>query len=253
MKSQARELIELCEQALAMDGDCDFGKSSYITGGINNRAVTSLKNIKFFKLPKDSNGIYAIGNYNWDDNAYILAKIGWVEEDKRDRARYLSAIQLESIRDKFKLTKLGYKNVHRVVGVETDKSERQNGYGFLLYTLLLTEYDMNILGDFEQYAGARKLWKKLSETDGIQVDIVNIASCTKEFENIKLDSISDSRVWLSKSKYDDINSKPKGDRSKDELKEIKIANNLRLISKSVGYQVKIEYLPDSFINTLRLD
>lgn len=252
MQSKAKKLRELCEQALAIDGDCDFGKSSYITSGINRRGVLSIKNIKFFKLPRDPDGIYAIGNYNWNDDAYILARIEWCEEDKRDRAMYLSAIQLEAIRDKFKLTRLGYKNVYRVVGVETDESERQNGFGFLLYTMLLTEYGMNILGDFEQYTGARKLWKRLSETDGIQVDIVNIASCSKEFENIELDSISDSRVWLSQLRYEDLNNKPKGAKSKEELKEIKVANNLRLISKNVGYKMKIEYLPDSFINTLRL-
>ncbi|RTI48600.1 hypothetical protein C3I27_04045 [Campylobacter jejuni] len=252
MQSKAKKLRKLCEQALAIDGDCDFGKSSYISQtGDNKRGLASIENPKFFKIPSDKK-VFGIGTYKWASDSFILFQIEWSEKDKRDRALYLSAIQLEAIRDKFKLTKLGYKNVYRVVGVETDPGMRIKGYGYLLYTMLLTEYGMNILGDFEQYTGARRLWKKLSETDGIQVDIVNIASCSKEFENIELDSISDSRVWLSQLRYEDLNNKPKGAKSKEELKEIKVANNLRLISKNVGYKMDIEYLPDSFINTLRL-
>lgn len=138
--------LMLFEQALAAPGDCDFGEASYING-INKRALRSIKDPKFFRIP-DTEGMFGIGTYVHDDNAYILFSVDYDAIDNRDRAKYLAAVQLEPLNDKFKLSRFGFDNIYKVSGVETDKKERYKGFGFLLYTLLLTEYKMDIVGDY---------------------------------------------------------------------------------------------------------
>lgn len=245
--------LKLFEQALAAPGDCDFGEASYING-INKRALRSIKDPKFFRIP-DTEGMFGIGTYAHDDNAYILFSVDYDAIDNRDRAKYLAVIQLEPLNDKFKLSRLGFNNIYKVSGVETDKKERYKGFGFLLYTLLLTEYKMDIMGDYMQYEGARNLWKKLSQTNGIEVSIINITN-NNIYRDLTLDSNLEPNVWTDINRFNDIITKAKHLKTKVDIKAEKVGKNLRLIPKNISYKPIIKWLGSTesskYIKSLKL-
>ena len=76
-----------------------------------------------------------------------------------------------------------------------------------MYKYFVKEKNYTIVGDSEQYYGARMLWAKLSKNLDLKVDIYNIKKNELLFTDVilhhgKYDSDFDERLWsYSKDKH----------------------------------------------------
>jgi hypothetical protein len=82
----------------------------------------------------------------------------------------MSAVANLSFRDKGKI--LGYSNLHKVNSIAVKQELQGLGIAKQLYMWLVTQKIL-ILGDREQYFGARKLWATLSRMADVVVDIID--------------------------------------------------------------------------------
>jgi hypothetical protein len=95
---------------------------------------------------------------------------------------------------------LGLKNVFNVDSVAVSTTNQGAGIAKALYLHFVKKLKFNILGDEEQYFGARKLWTKLSQTEDTTVDIIDIDKNEYIEKNVILhhghyDHEFDDRVW----------------------------------------------------------
>jgi hypothetical protein len=65
---------------------------------------------------------------------------------------------------------LGYKNVLQTSEVQTDYDSRNEGYASSLY-LSLIEAGNTLISDYSQFDGARNLWRSISSTNNIKLDV----------------------------------------------------------------------------------
>lgn len=68
-----------------------------------------------------------------------------------------------------------HKRLMNVDGVKVNESVQGLGLATAMYSFLVKQEDMVILGDEIQYFGARRLWAKLSKRLDLTVDIVDIS------------------------------------------------------------------------------
>lgn len=220
------------KMAIAYNGDYDFGNLSWVDDTMSSSGMSFYPIIDrhFFNW---GNKILGVGKHKYVKDRYMLYQVVTDNRDDtvRSRAKLLTAVQLQKINNLYKLNKFGYENVYLEEAIETAYDSRGNGYGFLLYLLLLSKYKISILSDNKHYDGARKLWKRLSEYKDTKVDIVDISgnSNTLVQENVIIKSALDNRIWIDEKSYNDILSKRKIELSKEDKKSIQIANNIRLI------------------------
>ena len=102
-----------------------------------------------------------------------------------------------SFRDKGKI--LGYPNLHNVNSVAVKEIARGFGIAKQMYVWLVKNKIL-ILGDQEQYFGARKLWANLSRMTDVVVDIIDFDSEIVIDRNVTLhhgqfDADFDRRAW----------------------------------------------------------
>jgi hypothetical protein len=98
-----------------------------------------------------------------------------------------------------------YGNLHNVDGVAV--SLFRKGLGSFMYKYFVKQLKYTILGDAEQYFGARVLWAKLSKELDLQVDLYNTKTDSVIEENVilhhgKYNNDFDARLWsFSKDKH----------------------------------------------------
>ncbi len=201
-------LKEVNEMAIAQKGNLkDYGNfiTTYKKGSVNDFMRLIDKNIKISSLSSYKLELYEIQNRKINQPDYLLGY--WTKEEvdtkigieEKDVFRVIFAIQI-SKRTPF----LEYKNVVNIDGVFTaeDIEFRRKGIATFMYLYLVNEMKFTILGDLEQYFGARKLWTGLSKIKSFQVDIVDLKKNKVVFNNIilehgELDEEFDKRLWDS--------------------------------------------------------
>jgi hypothetical protein len=109
---------------------------------------------------------------------------------------------------KYKNTKT-YATVHNVdgVGVKTTNA----GYSKFMYKYFVKNKGYTIIGDNEQYFGARKLWSRLSKELDVIVDIYDLKSDSIIESNVVLhhgnyNNDFDERLWSYSKNKDNIRS-----------------------------------------------
>jgi hypothetical protein len=197
---------ELTEQAQAKKGDRK-GSTYY------------LENISEFGIINDFeiiNDTFKTPKINGKDTFILIKsklthmfKVGdWVSNtnDTKDGSTSKQFQVLFSIQ--FKEEKLkDYKNAFSVPGVAVDLAlASKKGLASFMYKFFVKEMGYTVVGDSEQYFGARKLWSKLSNSIDVKVDIYDIQKQELIFSDVILhhghyNSDFDERLWsYSKSK-----------------------------------------------------
>ncbi len=195
------------EMAIAQKGNLkDYGEflTTYKPNVVTDFMKLIDKNIKIDKLTNYKLELYQFTNRKMNEPDYILGfwtteevdtKIG-IETKKVFRAIW--AVQVA----KREISLKQYKNVINIDGVFTDEDRafRSKGISTFMYQYLVNKLHFTILGDLEQYFGARKLWTGLSKIKSMQVDVIDLSKSIVVIENAILihgekDEEFDKRIW----------------------------------------------------------
>lgn len=189
----------LQEQAVAKKGDYDFGNLNYINNGDQIIAKPGVQLLYEFKHSRSGEKLFIVQLKDAKD--YICLAREVIEEQKtstgevyRVKERYQLIIAM-LVRYTIKYRGLNYGPFRVVKGVETKNNERKKGYGIEFYKALVKGLKWNIMGDSEQYIGARELWVSLSSHPEFFVDIVDLSNAKIIHKDVKLSDALDSRVW----------------------------------------------------------
>ena len=197
----------LLEMAIAQRGNLkDYGEflTTYKLNVVKDFMKLIDKNVKIDKLSNYKLELYQFTNRKINEPDYILGFWDIEEVDtklgieKKDVFRAIWAVQVA--RRELKLTK--YKNVINIDGVFTDEDRafRSKGISTFMYRYLVNKMHFTILGDLEQFFGARKLWVGLSKIKSMQVDVIDLSKNEIIIENAILihgekDEEFDKRIW----------------------------------------------------------
>ena len=195
------------EMSIAQKGNLkDYGEflTTYKPNVVTDFMKLIDKNIKIDKLTNYKLELYQFTNRKMNEPDYILGfwtteevdtKIG-IETKKVFRAIW--AVQVA----KREISLKQYKNVINIDGVFTDEDRafRSKGISTFMYQYLVNKLHFTILGDLEQYFGARKLWTGLSKIKSMQVDVIDLSKSIVVIENAILihgekDEEFDKRIW----------------------------------------------------------
>jgi hypothetical protein len=102
---------------------------------------------------------------------------------------------------------LSYKNLHQVMAIYINKENQAAGLATYFYKWLVNNYNYTILSDKLQYFGARRLWAKLSDSNQVNVDIIDINQLkiiekNKILIHGKAEDSFDKTVWARYGKAD---------------------------------------------------
>lgn len=201
------QVERLEEMAIAQKGNLkDYGEflTTYKLNVVNDFMKLIDKNIKIDKLPNYKLELYQFTNRKINEPDYILGF--WTTEDVDTKVgieskkvfRAIWAIQVA----KREIALKQYKNVINIDGVFTDEDRafRSKGISTFMYQYLVNKLHFTILGDLEQYFGARKLWTGLSKIKSMQVDVIDLKENKVIIENAILvhgekDEEFDKRIW----------------------------------------------------------
>lgn len=199
-------------------------------------SLTIFSKSVFFK--KDGK-IYLVGKYTNKGllhNHWALCEVYndiMLKDNKRHFAAKLRCVMF--LKEDPNAKKLGYNNPFTVTAVYTMEKYRKQGFGLLLYRIMMSHFNYTLVGDHFQYLGARKSWVKLSSIGGVKVDIIDIrAHATRKLEeSVKLTSTDDPRVWVEERFYKDNEHIRTGKMStKEDSKKLYIAKFIRTIATS---------------------
>ena len=197
----------LDEMAIAQRGNLkDYGEflTTYKRGSVEDYMTLIDKNIKIDKLQNYKLELYQIKNRKINQPDYLLGF--WTTEEvdtkigveKKDVFQAIWAIQVA----KRELSLKQYKNVINIDGVFTaeDIEFRRKGISTFMYQYLVNKLHFTVLGDLEQFFGARKLWTGLSKIKSMQVDVIDLKENKVIIENAILvhgekDNEFDRRIW----------------------------------------------------------
>ena len=195
------------EMAIAQKGNLkDYGEflTTYKRGSVDDYMTLVDKSIKIDKLSNYKLELYQIKNRKTNQPDYLLGF--WTTEDvdtkvgieKKEVFQAIWAIQVA----KREITLKQYKNVINIDGVFTteDIQFRRKGISTFMYQYLVNKLHFTILGDLEQFFGARKLWTGLSKIKSMQVDVIDLSKSIVVIENAILihgekDEEFDKRIW----------------------------------------------------------
>ena len=195
------------EMAIAQKGNLkDYGEflTTYKRGSVDDYMTLVDKSIKIDKLSNYKLELYQIKNRKTNQPDYLLGF--WTTEDvdtkvgieKKEVFQAIWAIQVA----KREITLKQYKNVINIDGVFTteDIQFRRKGISTFMYQYLVNKLHFTILGDLEQFFGARKLWTGLSKIKSMQVDVIDLSKNTVVIDNAILvhgekDEEFDKRIW----------------------------------------------------------
>jgi len=141
----------------------------------------------------------------------------WIHRDKAIKGgvetihKFVNIVYLDASRDKKVQYQFDRKYVVNIDLVIVDKDFRNNSLAIVLYNYLAQVEGYNILGDKTQYFGARALWSRLSKSNDIVVDIVDIDTGEYVDRNVVLhqgnyDKDFDKRLWSLDDKTHNIRS-----------------------------------------------
>jgi len=194
----------LLEQSQAKKGDWT-GSNSML--GELSVSVMDLFYKKIDDINIDSNKYILLQNTNIKDKLnYVL---GYYEE--QDKETKLGNIKETKFVIDFGITFNSYKKskiygtLYTVVGVAS--KNKVKGLATFMYKYFVKKMKFTILGDNEQYFGARMLWKKLSNDIDVIVDIYDIKEDKILEQNVILhhgnyNNDFDARLWsFSKDKH----------------------------------------------------
>ena len=201
----------LLEQSIAMKGDWEDGVEQISTMSemmklkwvlLDNILIPKLN--KSFEFRQLRNSLEFVLGY-WDTET-LETKLGLEEKKVFEVILRIGLSRYKSIEQK-----LGYKKLINVNGVALLSKYRQNGIALIIYKYLINELNYTILGDKEQYFGARKLWARLSKDLDVQVDIIDANTKTKIIDNVVLhhgnyDSDFDKALWSYKEDKENLRS-----------------------------------------------
>ncbi|EAI5067794.1 hypothetical protein BJL57_09365 [Campylobacter jejuni] len=193
------------EQAIAKSGDYDFGNLDYLYTGITGYVSKKVTNVlhKFdFNINGKNTELFIIEckSSHPKQKYYCIAKeeLDTTSEPHTVRFKPLAAMLLEYTT---KYRGLGYGPFRIVKGVETLQPYWGKGIGKKLYTILVDDFKWVLMGDEEQYEGARNLWTSLSKTPGFNVDIVELVTGKIIAKNVKLKDALDPRIWTDEDLF----------------------------------------------------
>lgn len=177
LKNKNSEDDDLTENAMAMRGHYDFKindllskredlhiKDSDILFKENNKTIISMKQKGSLKI------------YCFIDDIVV------------------GQMTLEHFKNIRKINKIVTQKCYQVKAVMVHESVRRNYLAELMYDSLLKN-GYSLIGDKEQYFGARRLWEKFSKTPGYKVSIFCDQPRELIYEDVELDG-DDARVWI---------------------------------------------------------
>jgi len=183
----------LSEMAISGYGDWEGSKSmvstiSSIPLKLNWKylgIIESRNKDKFEVYINSSKDVYVCGNFVTFESGDTMFEV--------DFEIKLNAMYILSKR--FKL-----KNLMNVDGVKVNKDKQGQGIAIAMYKFLVNKEKLTILGDEMQYFGARRLWKRLSASEDMIVDIIDIDKDEYIERDVLLKHGSkdwefDTRVW----------------------------------------------------------
>lgn len=179
---------DITEQAIAIKGDWsakdDLGSKSTFMLAKEWDFIQELYDMKLYK--------------HKSSNAWILGNIKSVEGE--DKPRFGISFRIDFSNRKNIGFKFNLKKLYNVDEVGVSKDKRGDGLATKMYTYFIKEQGYNIIGDEQQFFGARRLWSKLSRMTDLTVDIVDIEnSKILETDTLihhgDLDDEFDKRVW----------------------------------------------------------
>ena len=195
------------EMAIAQKGNLkDYGEflTTYKRGSVDDYMTLVDKSIKIDKLSNYKLELYQIKNRKTNQPDYLLGF--WTTEDVDTKVgietkKVFRAIWAVQVAKREVLLKQ-YKNVINIDGVFTteDIQFRRKGISTFMYQYLVNKLHFTILGDLEQFFGARKLWTGLSKIKSMQVDVIDLSKNTVVIDNAILvhgekDEEFDKRIW----------------------------------------------------------
>lgn len=211
LKEDFREYLRLSrmdELAIAQKGNLkDYGEflTTYKKGSVEDFMTLIDKNIKIPRFQKYNLELYRINNRKINQPDFLLGfwekeeldtKVG---KEYKDVFRAIFAMQVSS-----KSNIMKYKNVINIDGVFTaeDIEFRRKGIATFMYIYLVNQMKYTILGDLEQYTGARRLWTGLSRIKSMKVDIIDLSTSKIIIEDAilvhgELEEEYDKRLWDS--------------------------------------------------------
>lgn len=192
MVSNFSEFIN--EMSIAKRGDWSEG-----TNFVGDFSIEKLD--KYVKIPilMDDFELYQLRN----SLTFIVGIPGEIviqtKSGEETKHIFTVVFNIQLVREKL-LDKLGYNKMIRVKGVSTHIDYQRSGIATTIYKYLVNVLGYTIIGDKEQYFGARRLWARLSKLLDVQVDLVDISSKSVLEYNItlhhgKYDEDYDNRLW----------------------------------------------------------
>ena len=182
------ESDDISEQAIAIQGDWsakdDLGSKSTFMLEKEWNYIEDIESMKLYK--------------HKSSNAWILGNIKNI--DGEDKPRFGISFRIDFSNQKNIGYKFGLKKLYNVDEVGVSKDKRGFGLATKMYSYFIKKQGYNIIGDEQQFFGARRLWSKLSRITNLVVDIVDIKNEIILEKNAKiyhgdLDEEFDKRVW----------------------------------------------------------
>ena len=188
----------LDEMSIARSGDYDFGNLNYIGNKAREISKNGVKELLSFTYKGET--LYIVKyNAKLENNCRYFLLSREVPDYENEitglnkiRHQVICAMLLQF---STRYRGLNYGAFRIVKGVETHSTERNKGYGKIFYKKLVNDLGFTLMGDEEQYAGARNLWISLSNHPEFIVDIVDISNAKVIEKNVKLTDALDPRIW----------------------------------------------------------
>lgn len=176
-KEKNSEDDDLTENAMAMRGHYNFTNTDV---GIKREDIIIKDSIEIYK----QNEIRIITTKKSGDVIVYL-----FEEDL-----IIGQMVLSYFKNIRKINKIVTQKCYQVKAVNILASKRRRGLAELMYDSLLKN-GYSLIGDKEQYFGARRLWEKFSKTPGYKVSIFCDQPRELIYEDVELNG-DDARVWI---------------------------------------------------------
>lgn len=181
--------LRLDEVTIAGEGDWVDNK---VFGFITPKGL-ALK-YKFINELKIKNEVFVVYEMNGSSSkVFNIGKIRNADDD--NKLAVIGSIELRKMPDFMDLY-----NVWNVDDVRVEEKYQHQGISKALYLYLVKQLKMTILSDEVQYFGARSIWSRLSKSNDVIVDIIDIIDKEYIAKNAEVhqgleEADFDKRVW----------------------------------------------------------
>jgi hypothetical protein len=176
-----KEIFNLTEMSIAREGD-------YISQSSLGILSNFVKQNKYLKLDDFKVGDFVLELIQMENHYKIIQE----QED----TNYKIIVECDLSDEHFP----NVNNLKNVDLIQVINTQQGKGIAKQLYRYFVKKLKFNILGDLEQFFGARKLWASLSKDTDIIVDIIDLKNKTIVEKSVKLhhgsyDADFDDRIW----------------------------------------------------------